>query len=235
MAFKEEIKNRVMVACGRRCCICHKFCGNNMEIHHIKARADGGEDTFENAIPLCFDCHAIVRQYDPKHPKGIKFTESELKIHRDKWYQQMQNSENNKEPEPLRLHHQKEHQNIMLIKVNDGNDLIGYIEMAQGIIFSQDAKTRDEVNLISEFVQYIKDLKDYDLLDEPCDKIMSTYNLSEQLNALDNAGFWVFTNIEKQRLTGGNIKKEEIVPVLILRIVRKNSTEIIKVDMTEHS
>lgn len=206
-----------------------------MEIHHIKARADGGEDTFENAIPLCFDCHAIVRQYDPKHPKGIKFTESELKMHRDKWYQQMQNSENNKEPEPLRLHHQKEHQNIMLIKVNDGNDLIGYIEMAQGIIFSQDAKTRDEVNLISEFVQYIKDLMDYDLLDEPCDKIMSTYNLSEQLNALDDVGFWVFTNIEKQRLTGGNIKKEEIIPVLILRIVRKNSTEIIKVDMTEHS
>lgn len=206
-----------------------------MEIHHIKARADGGEDTFENAIPLCFDCHAIVRQYDPKHPKGTKFTESELKMHRDKWYQQMQNSENNKEPKPLQLHHQKEHQNIMLMKVNDGNDLIGYIETAQGIIFSQDAKTRDEVNLISEFVQYIKDLMDYDLLDEPCDKIMATYNLSEELNALDDAGFWVFTNIEKQRLTGGNIKKEEIIPVLILRIVRKNSTEIIKVDMTEHN
>ena len=185
-------------------------------------------------MQFLFVCHAIVRQYDPKHPKGTKFTESELKMHRDKWYQQMQNSENNKEPKPLQLHHQKEHQNIMLMKVNDGNDLIGYIETAQGIIFSQDAKTRDEVNLISEFVQYIKDLMDYDLLDEPCDKIMATY-LSEELNALDDAGFWVFTNIEKQRLTGGNIKKEEIIPVLILRIVRKNSTEIIKVDMTEHN
>lgn len=107
--------------------------------------------------------------------------------------------------------------------------------MAQGIFFSQDAKTRDEVKLISEFVQYIKDLMDYDLLDEPSDKIMATYNLSEELNVLDDAGFWVFTNIEKQRLLGGNIKNEEIIPVLILRIVRKNSTEIIKVDMTEHN
>lgn len=55
MAFSESIKNKAMVSCGRKCCICHKFCGNNMEIHHIKAKADGGEDTFENAIPLCFD------------------------------------------------------------------------------------------------------------------------------------------------------------------------------------
>lgn len=75
---------------------------------------------------------------------------------------------------------------------------------------------------------------DYDLLDEPSDKIMAIYNLSEELNALDDAGFWVFTNIEKQRLAGGNIKKEEIIPVLILRIVRKNSTEIIKVHMNEY-
>ena len=58
MAFSEDIKIKAMVACGRRCCICHKFCGNNMELHHIKARADGGEDIFQNAIPLCFDCHA---------------------------------------------------------------------------------------------------------------------------------------------------------------------------------
>ena len=75
-----------MVACGRRCCICHKFCGNNMDVHHIRARADGGTDTYDNAIPLCFDCHAEVRQYDPKHPKGIRFTEKELIQHRDNWY-----------------------------------------------------------------------------------------------------------------------------------------------------
>ena len=75
MAFSEDIKTRAMVACGRCCCICHKFCGNNMEVHHIRARADGGTDTYDNAIPLCFDCHAEVRQYDPKHPNlsGILF------------------------------------------------------------------------------------------------------------------------------------------------------------------
>lgn len=232
MAFSESIKNKAMVLCGRRCCICHKFCGNNMEIHHIKAKADGGEDTFENAIPLCFDCHAIVRQYDPKHPKGTRFTETELKMHRDAWYQKMKSSEGKKEPEPLKLHHQKDYQNIMLMKINDGNDLIGSVEIAQGIKFSQEAETKKEVEIISEFVQYIKDLMDYDLLDEPSDKIMATYNLSEEIKGLDNAGFWVFANIEEQKLTGGIIKETEIIPVLILRIVKKNSKDIIKVDLS---
>jgi HEAT repeat protein len=32
------------------------------------------------------DCHAEVRAYDPKHPKGRKFTPSELKKHRDQWF-----------------------------------------------------------------------------------------------------------------------------------------------------
>lgn len=92
MPFSQEVKIRAMVACGRCCVICHKFCGNNMEVHHIKAQADGGSDEFENAIPLCFDCHAEVRQYDPKHPKGIKFTEQELIQHRDNWYKKIEAS-----------------------------------------------------------------------------------------------------------------------------------------------
>ena len=89
MAFSEDVRIRALVSCGRSCCICHKFCGNNMEIHHIKAKADGGDDSFENAIPLCFDCHAEVRQYDSRHPKGIKFSEKELVLHRDNWYEKV--------------------------------------------------------------------------------------------------------------------------------------------------
>lgn len=92
MPFSQEVKIRAMVACGRHCAICHKYCGNNMEVHHIKAQADGGSNEFENAIPLCFDCHAEVRQYDLKHPKGIRFTEQELLQHRDRWYKKVKST-----------------------------------------------------------------------------------------------------------------------------------------------
>ena len=89
MPFSQEVKTKAMVACGRFCVICHKFCGNNMEVHHIVAESDGGSNNFDNAIPLCFDCHAEVRQYDPKHPKGIRFTKDELIQHRDNWYKKV--------------------------------------------------------------------------------------------------------------------------------------------------
>lgn len=75
-----------MVACGRCCCICHRFKGTKLELHHIALKSEGGTDSFENAIPLCFDCHAEQSSYDAKHPKGTKYQRGELLIHRDNWY-----------------------------------------------------------------------------------------------------------------------------------------------------
>lgn len=68
------------------------FCGLKIEIHHIKPKAEGGPDTLENAIPLCFNCHADMRTYDAKHPKGTKYSEAELIRFRDLWYEKIKNS-----------------------------------------------------------------------------------------------------------------------------------------------
>lgn len=63
-----------------------------MELHHIKPTAKGGADTYDNCIPLCFDCHADVKAYNPDHPKGRRYTESELRGHRDRWYKKIEES-----------------------------------------------------------------------------------------------------------------------------------------------
>ena len=86
MSFPQNVSDAALTACGRCCCICHKFCGTRIELHHIKQVAYGGENTFENCIPLCFDCHADMGKADPKHNKGKKYTEQELLLHRDNWY-----------------------------------------------------------------------------------------------------------------------------------------------------
>ncbi|MBQ8042704.1 MAG: HNH endonuclease, partial [Clostridia bacterium] len=234
-AFSEDIKIKAMVACGRRCCICHKFCGNNMELHHIKARADGGEDIFQNAIPLCFDCHAVVRQYDPRHPKGIKFTAKELTIHRNLWYKKIEQGiiDNlykgaQKEAEAVKVLHQKDYQNIMLCKANEGKEIISCMQGACGISYDEETQTLEEVKLVGDFIQYIREMLDmYDLLDEPSERIMVAFNLTQSIKELEKAGFFVFVGIENQRLTGG-VGNSENFPVLLLRIVRKDSEEIIK-------
>lgn len=90
MGFPKDVVENALVACGRSCCICHKFCGVHIETHHMKPKQQGGEDTLENCIPLCFDCHAAVEHYNEKHPRGRKFTEGELRKHRDNWYKMVQ-------------------------------------------------------------------------------------------------------------------------------------------------
>jgi hypothetical protein len=86
MPFSQDIKAQALIAAGRCCCICHKFCGVRIECHHIIPEAQNGSNDLENCIALCFDCHAEVEHYNAQHPKGNKFTPEELRGHRDAWY-----------------------------------------------------------------------------------------------------------------------------------------------------
>lgn len=91
MGFNRVVKDQALASCGRCCCICHKFCGTKIECHHIVQEADGGDDSFENCIPVCFDCHADIGHYDNRHPKGTKYSDIELKNHRDAWFAKVAN------------------------------------------------------------------------------------------------------------------------------------------------
>jgi hypothetical protein len=57
-----------------------------MQVHHIEQKADEGADEPDNGIPLCLDCHAEVKAYNPRHPIGRNFSVSELKRLRDNWF-----------------------------------------------------------------------------------------------------------------------------------------------------
>ena len=78
MSFPDSVAVEALTSCGRCCCICHKFCGTKIELHHIEQKAYGGEDSLENCIPLCFDCHSDMGKADPKHPKGKRYSIEEL-------------------------------------------------------------------------------------------------------------------------------------------------------------
>lgn len=95
MSFPPAVAEAALVKCGRCCCICHRFCGTKIELHHIKQKVYGGEDTLENCIPLCFDCHADMGKADPMHPKGRHYTETELIMQRDSWFERVKNGYSN--------------------------------------------------------------------------------------------------------------------------------------------
>ncbi|MEO2204741.1 HNH endonuclease signature motif containing protein [Paenibacillus pabuli] len=68
MAFSEKVKNEAKRRACFRCVICHeKF----VEIHHIIPQAEGGDDTIENAAPLCASCHDLFGG-NPEKRKQIR-------------------------------------------------------------------------------------------------------------------------------------------------------------------
>lgn len=229
--FSQEIKLRAMIACGRCCCICHKYCGNNMELHHIKPKSAGGEDTFENAIPLCFDCHAEVGQYNPKHPKGIKFSEQELIQHRDNWYKQVASGRQEaiENEEPIKIVRQENYQEINLRKISSGKELLAVIDGACALEYHYDEpETQDEARVIADIVRLLNDIMD-SLDDYSADeRVMLAYDLNDSIKELEAIGYWLFLAVEKSVITGG-IKEPADFPILLARIVRKDNPEIIKV------
>jgi hypothetical protein len=83
--FPRTKVDQLLVKCHRRCCICHRFCGTKIEIDHLDPRAKSNDDSIENAIPVCFECHAEIHSYNDEHPRGRKFRPDELRQHRDQW------------------------------------------------------------------------------------------------------------------------------------------------------
>jgi hypothetical protein len=88
MPFDEKVRIRALLWYDRHCCLCKKVCGVNIEVHHLVPESEGGSKDIDNAIPLCFDCHSRVMQYNERHPRGTKYKVDELKVRRDQVYEE---------------------------------------------------------------------------------------------------------------------------------------------------
>lgn len=56
-----------------------------METDHIVPEVEGGPNAIDNAIPVCFECHAEIHSYNDQHPRGRKFRPEELRKHKSQW------------------------------------------------------------------------------------------------------------------------------------------------------
>jgi hypothetical protein len=143
MAFPQPVREEAMVACERHCCICHEFKGTKIECQYIVPEAKGGTNTFENCIPLCFDHHAEVESYNPQHPRGTKYSVTELKKLRDAWYEEIKNRRTLRDPKrlgnaPIQLDSFEEARSIAENPANPRNRRLGVVKawelLARGIL-----------------------------------------------------------------------------------------------------
>jgi hypothetical protein len=82
--FSPSDKRKVLLWSDRHCCLCGKACGIDIEIHHIE---DVANNDIDNALPICYDCHAKLHHYNTKYPMGTKYKTPELKIRREQIYE----------------------------------------------------------------------------------------------------------------------------------------------------
>ena len=82
--FSQEIKLKCLLWSDRHCCVCDKACRLDIQVAHIDSN---GANIQDNAIPVCFKCHADLGRYVDKHPLGTKYGIAELKKRRDQIYE----------------------------------------------------------------------------------------------------------------------------------------------------
>lgn len=61
----KEAREAAIERDGRKCVLCGST--DNLEVHHIKHRADGGTDDLDNLTTLCARCHAKQHEGEPIH------------------------------------------------------------------------------------------------------------------------------------------------------------------------
>jgi 5-methylcytosine-specific restriction enzyme A len=56
----EKLRREVLARDGWRCQHCGR--AENLEVHHIRSRSKLGDDSSENLITLCTECHKLAHE-----------------------------------------------------------------------------------------------------------------------------------------------------------------------------
>lgn len=85
--FGKDVKLKCLLWSDRHCCVCGKRCGLDIEVAHIDEKRKEGKSSQDNAIPVCYKCHADMGRYAKWHPRGNKYRFEELKKRRNQIYE----------------------------------------------------------------------------------------------------------------------------------------------------
>ncbi len=93
-------------------------------------------------------------------------------------------------------------------------------------------KSESEAEMFGNFFQEAQDWGDLSHVLEPYDRVKAAYRMSEMLQELSDAGFWVFGGREISRMEGGIGSPSEF-PIAILKVANSISPEIIQFNAGE--
>ena len=248
MSISSKTRKLLWGRSGNRCAICRK----ELILNHT-AKDD------ESIVGD--ECHIISKEsngprYDPNFPKNkIDHYDNLIllcKVHHKKVDDQEKIYTSNKLHEIKKRHEEWVNKNLssslklnklvikrikgnipqFLIKFTSGRELLNILIGACAFDFDHDKlKNEEEVNIISSFLQNTQEIGDFGLELDSSDKVKISYDLSKDIQELDNYGFWVFGGREIRKLESS--EDVSTWPVAIIRIFRKTNPEIIKFNIQQ--
>lgn len=203
------------------------------ECHIISSRPNGPRydssfpqeklDTYENLILLCRIHHKMVDDQPETYTVNIL---RQMKADHEVWVSQKLT--NTPESKPLKLRRIKQNIPAYLTRLTTGKEVLDIALHAYASSMDHDElKSQEEVDLVGGFLQDVTDLATLGDDLEPMDRVKAAFGLTQSLEELECAGFFVFGGREIQLLEGGIEKEPADWPVAILRVLRKENDAII--------
>lgn len=244
MAITDKTRKLLWGRSGNRCTICKRelviegtpFDDPSIvgeECHIVSSRANGPRydpsfpkekiDSYENLVLLCRTHHKMIDDQCETFTADIL---RQMKANHEKWVSERLNNEET--PKKVRIRRVKENIPAFLIRLTEGSQVINIVAGACAFLYDHDELySDDEVELIGDFLQMVQDFMDiWDEL-EVSNKIRMRYELTRELEKLEEKGFFVFGAVEHQILEDG-IGPATDWPVAVFRIVRKENETIIR-------
>lgn len=248
MVISDKTRKVLWGRSGNRCAICKRelvidatlqddesVVGD--ECHIVSSRQNGPRydssypqeklDSCENLILLCRIHHKMVDDQEETYSADIL---RQMKSNHEVWV----SGKLTDRPKPVKIRRLSKNIPEFLSRFTTGKQVIDLVTSCIAFYINHDEpKSQREVDLIGEFLQNVQDWADIKDLLEPSQRVNLAYSLTQSLQELEDAGFYVFGGREVQLIEGGIEPEPSNWPVGILNILRKDSKEIIQVDLDE--
>jgi hypothetical protein len=151
----------------------------------------------------------------------------QMKSNHEVWVSQML-AESEKTP-PVRIRRVKQNIPPFLFRLTTGKEVLDLVTNAMGYAFDhEEFKSQEEVDLVGGFLQVVQDWGDLSGDLETSDRVQTAFSITESIRELEELGFFVFGGQEVRILEGGIQPEPSNWPIAILRVLRKENQEIIK-------
>jgi tetratricopeptide (TPR) repeat protein len=86
-AAEAILKEQALMKSRRRCCVCHQFAGEDINVFNIDPNALDAPSSLDDAIVLCLRCNAEAVYARSQPITDGKYSTQELQRHRDLWWE----------------------------------------------------------------------------------------------------------------------------------------------------